>query len=95
MYSNDQIDEYVRISEQTSLKSLSRFVDAVIGDFQKVYLRRPSQDDLQRLLRIGEMHGFLGMLESIDCMHWEWENCPTAWKGQFQGRGAVVKPQSY
>jgi hypothetical protein len=20
-------------------------------------------------------------------MHWEWKNCPTAWKGQFTGRG--------
>ncbi|XP_056848835.1 uncharacterized protein LOC130498979 [Raphanus sativus] len=19
----------------------------------------------------------------IDCMHWEWKNCPTSWKGQF------------
>uniref|UniRef100_A0A0D3CLL7 DDE Tnp4 domain-containing protein n=1 Tax=Brassica oleracea var. oleracea TaxID=109376 RepID=A0A0D3CLL7_BRAOL len=40
-------------------------------------------EDLQRLLHIGELRGFPEMIGNIDCMHWEWENCPTAWKGQY------------
>ncbi|XP_050111693.1 uncharacterized protein LOC126590225 [Malus sylvestris] len=26
------------------------------------------------------------MIRSLDCMHWEWKNCPTTWVGQFKGR---------
>lgn len=29
-------------------------------------------------------HGFPGMLDSIDCMHWEWAKCPNAFKAQFE-----------
>ena len=41
---------------------------------------------LTRLLNIGQQRGFPGMLGSLDCMHWKWKNCPTAWAGQFAGR---------
>uniref|UniRef100_A0A0D3DH39 Uncharacterized protein n=1 Tax=Brassica oleracea var. oleracea TaxID=109376 RepID=A0A0D3DH39_BRAOL len=56
--------------------------------FGDEYLRRPTAEDLQRLLDMGEKRGFPGMVGSIDCMHWEWKNCPTAWKGQYaRGHG--------
>nr|GEU80634.1 reverse transcriptase domain-containing protein [Tanacetum cinerariifolium] len=29
-------------------------------------------------------HGLPGMLQSIDCMHWEWMKCPKALHGQFK-----------
>ncbi|XBJ09315.1 hypothetical protein VPH35_014411 [Triticum aestivum] len=51
--------------------------------FGAEYLQRPTPADIQRLLQMGEVHGFPGMLGSLDCMHWEWKNCPVAWKGQF------------
>jgi hypothetical protein len=47
------------------------------------YLRRPTQQDVEHLLQVNESCGFPGMLGSIDCMHWRWEKCPLAWRGQF------------
>ncbi|XP_022023382.1 protein ALP1-like [Helianthus annuus] len=37
------------------------------------------------------VHGFPGMIGSIDCMHWKWEQCPTAWRGTHT-RGDISKP---
>nr|GEW25084.1 hypothetical protein [Tanacetum cinerariifolium] len=53
---------------------------------RKEYLRKPNENDLSRLLHVGEERGFPGMIGSIDCMHWQWKNCPTAWAGQYAGR---------
>uniref|UniRef100_A0A0D3BE11 DDE Tnp4 domain-containing protein n=1 Tax=Brassica oleracea var. oleracea TaxID=109376 RepID=A0A0D3BE11_BRAOL len=80
---SDTVDEYVRIGETTARRSLHNFAAGIIDLFGDEYLRRPTPEDLQRLLYIGEQRGFPGMIGSIDCMHWEWKNCPTAWKGMY------------
>ena len=79
----DFVDEYIRIGESTAIECLTNFVQGVNDIFGNEYLRRPNVDDMRRLLKIGELRGFPGMLGSIDCMHWEWKNCLVAWKGQF------------
>ncbi|XP_047321075.1 uncharacterized protein LOC124925148 [Impatiens glandulifera] len=79
----DFMDEYIRIGETTAIKSRRYFGQSVIDIFGPVYLQKPNSEDIIRLLKIGEIRGFPGMLVSIDCMHWRWKNCPTAWKGMF------------
>ncbi|XP_021850824.2 uncharacterized protein [Spinacia oleracea] len=80
----DVVDEYIKIGESTSIECLFNFCRAVIEVFGDVYMRRPNDNDVQRLLQMHEeYHGFPGMLGSLDCMHWAWKNCPTAWKGQY------------
>ncbi|KAL9661223.1 hypothetical protein QQ045_026045 [Rhodiola kirilowii] len=78
--SGDAVDEYIKIGGTTALECLRRFCQGIIRLYEPVYLRGPTQDDLQRILHVSEMRGFPGMIGSIDCMHWEWKNCPKAWE---------------
>jgi hypothetical protein len=81
----DYVDEYLRIGESTAIECLRKFVRAVCEVFGPEYMRAPNKADTIRLLNIGEQRGFPGMLGSIDCMHWKWKNCPTAWQGSYCG----------
>uniref|UniRef100_A0A0D3AKZ4 DDE Tnp4 domain-containing protein n=1 Tax=Brassica oleracea var. oleracea TaxID=109376 RepID=A0A0D3AKZ4_BRAOL len=86
----DTVDEYFRLGETTARSCLENFVEGIINLFGDEYLRRPTPADLQRLLDIGEHRGFPGMIRTIDCMHREWKNCPTVWKGKYsRGSGTL------
>jgi hypothetical protein len=80
----DALDEYIRIGESTSLEALRKFVVAIVEVFGPEYMRLPNKQDTDKLLAIGESRGFPDMLGSIDCMHWSWKNCPTAWHGMYR-----------
>lgn len=82
----DSVDEYLQMSERTARESLYRFSRGVYHTFRGVYLRGPTVDDVKKLYAAHEeRHGFPGMLGSLDCTHWDWRNCPTAWKGMYTG----------
>ncbi len=81
----DAVDEYVRMGESTCIEAMEHFAYAVVKVFGPRYLREPNAEDTARLLALGEARGFPGMLGSVDCMHWQWKNCPTGLRGQYQG----------
>ena len=85
----DATDEYIKIGESTAIECMKRFCRAIVEIILEWYLRSPTAEDVARLLHIGQQRGFPGMLGSLDCMHWKWKNCPTAWAGQFEGRSGA------
>ncbi len=63
------------------------FNRAITKHFAHESLRLPSPADLKSISELHlRVHGFPGMLGSLDCMHTYWKNCPVAWQGSFQGR---------
>jgi hypothetical protein len=65
----DELDEYLKIGETTAMEAMKNFVKGVRDVFGDRYLRRPTMEDIERLLKLGEIKGFPGMFGNIDCMH--------------------------
>jgi len=84
--SADSQDEYLRIGESTAIEALKRFCLGVIVAYKEEYQRKPNAADIQSILAENAERGFPGMLGSLDCMHWEWKNCPKALNGHYTGK---------
>ena len=75
--SADILDDYLCIMENITLDYLKKNCYGIIEVFVEESLRRPSEANVTRLLAVIEHCGFLGILVSVDCGHWEWKNYPT------------------
>ena len=73
----DCVDEYLKIGASSAMECPKMFTSCVVEVFGEQYLRKPNQADVDCLLQVTEARDFPSMLGSIDCMHWEWKNCPT------------------
>ena len=65
---------------------MKNFTVEIIQVFEKEYLRKSAQANVDCLLQVAEALDFSSMLGSIDCKHWEWKNCPSGWKEMFAKR---------
>ncbi|KAF8413080.1 hypothetical protein HHK36_001056 [Tetracentron sinense] len=83
--SADHCDDYLKIGESTAIESLKCFCEVIIALYEGQYLRSPNEQDIARLLQEGEERGFVGMLGSLDYMHWELKNFSTASHGTHRG----------
>jgi hypothetical protein len=70
------INEYLKLGKTTALECLKYYCSDIIECFGDEFLRRSTVADTQRLLAKAEERGFSGMLGNIDCMNWQWNNCP-------------------
>nr|GFA23444.1 hypothetical protein [Tanacetum cinerariifolium] len=83
----DTFDEYFQMNEHTARDALFLFNMCIIELYMPKYLRKSTSKDVVNIQqKHNNVHGFPRILESIDCMHWEWKNCPVLWQGQY-GRG--------
>ncbi|XP_021746648.1 uncharacterized protein LOC110712492 [Chenopodium quinoa] len=64
----DSVDDYIRISASLARDSLQHFVGGIVSYFSDEYLRKPNEEDLVRLLRIGERRGFPGSRNDINVL---------------------------
>ncbi|KAB2632609.1 hypothetical protein D8674_028856 [Pyrus ussuriensis x Pyrus communis] len=62
--SADQVDKIARMGKSTILESLMRFCRTIESMYTTEYLRKPTDLDLQKLLKKGEMRVILGCLEA-------------------------------
>ncbi|XP_026419717.1 uncharacterized protein LOC113315671 [Papaver somniferum] len=81
----DSTDDYVCMRASTVYMYVKRFTRIIVRHFGPRYMRLPTREDTERLLAENAARGFPGMLGSVDCMHFQWKNCPTAWAGTFRG----------
>ena len=91
----DRADEYVRLSRTTIATSTKLLMEFIVERWGPTYLRRPNQDELNKIMERNNERGMPGCIGSLDCCHWEWHQCPTGMAGAYQSRkgkrGIVVE----
>ncbi|XP_022024868.1 putative nuclease HARBI1 [Helianthus annuus] len=68
---------------QKCVAAIRQLAYGTVADALDEYLQMSARTTRELYQAHEARHGFPGMLGSIDCMHWAWHNCPTAWRGQY------------
>jgi hypothetical protein len=80
----DDMDDSYAMGESTTLECVKEFTHTIVDVYEAEYLRPPNQSEVYQILQENEARGFLRMLGSINCMHWEWASRPVAYHGAYR-----------
>ena len=78
------------MSEVTISKYLKKFAVGVVELYGEKYLRSPTEEDIMMYCNKNAERGFPGMFGSIDCVHFEWDMCPSAFHGQHRNKDKEI-----
>jgi hypothetical protein len=81
--------DYHQFGETASQCCVSHLVKGLVNShaLSEVYLRTPAKAVAHKITEWhNRVHKILEMLGSLDVIKMHWKNCPTALKGQFQGK---------
>ena len=70
----DGQDDYLRMSESTSIQSMYIFCITVVDVFGPQYLRGTNKEETAQIMAENAARKFPGMIGSIDCIHCSWKN---------------------
>lgn len=84
--SGDATYEYYRTSESMAMEYMKRFCLVIKAEFEDHHLMQPTWETFEKQLAINHDRMFMGMLASLDCMHYVWKNCPVAWQEDFEDK---------
>jgi len=82
----DRGDEYVRLSQATIEVATKKLVEYLVDDLGPLYLRPPTDREVEGILTRNSARGLPGCLGSLDCSHWKWTACPKGRAGTYQDR---------
>lgn len=84
--------DYYQMGESTARLCMSKLCRGIVecDAISEFYLRYPSKHDARRITALHKrLHGVPGMMGSLDVTKVIWTSCPTAWRGQFEGKEGI------
>ena len=80
------VKDYSGVRSDLGRECLYDFCKFMIRHYRREFLGRWDKAAMLAEMAANEKRGFLGMIGSIGCCHWQWHRCPIAWQGQFGDR---------
>ena len=85
--------DYFQMGETKASLCLSKLCRGIAecSEISEYHLRFLTKSGARNIVNLHKrVHNIDGMLGSLDVTKVHWQQCPTAWRGQFEGKGLLT-----